>query len=85
MLLLHPDGSSEVITLGHDITNGQRVQVAVPQGSWQGCFLSKPGEFALMGTTVSPAFEFADFEPAEKGELLERYPSQRDLIIRLTH
>lgn len=84
MLQLHPDGSSEVATLGQDIFKGHRVQVVVPQGAWQGCFLNPGGKFALMGTTVAPGFEFADFEPASREKLLEQYLTQRDLIIRLT-
>jgi len=84
MLQLHPDGSSEVITLGRDIFKGNRVQVIVPNGAWQGCFLDPRGKFALMGTTVCPGFEFADFEPANREQLLEQYPAQRDLITRLT-
>jgi predicted cupin superfamily sugar epimerase len=84
MLQLHPDGCGEVIVLGQDIFNGHRVQVAVPHGTWQGCLLNPGGEFALMGTTVAPGFEFADFEPANRGKLLEQYPAYRDLIIRLT-
>jgi len=84
MLQLHLDGAGEVITLGHDILNGQRVQVTVPRESWQGCFLNEGGEFALMGTTVAPGFEDADFEPAQRQDLLQRYPAQQDLIIQLT-
>ncbi|HUT31825.1 MAG TPA: cupin domain-containing protein [Sedimentisphaerales bacterium] len=84
MLQLHPDRTSEVITLGHDVLNGQRVQVAVPAGTWQGCFLNEPGRFALMGTTVVPGFEPADFELAARAELLEKYPNRRDLIVKLT-
>ena len=84
MLQLHPDGSSEVITLGQDIMNGQRIQTSVPRGSWQGCLLSKGGKFALMGTTTAPGFEFADYEEGGKDKLLEQYPSQRDLISKLT-
>ena len=84
MLQLHGDGSSEVITLGQDILNGQRIQVTVPAGSWQGCFLNEGGRFALMGTTVAPAFEFADLEAADSDVLLAQYPSQKDLILRLT-
>ena len=84
MLQLHPDGASEVITLGQDILSGQRVQVIVPRESWQGCFLNKGGKFALMGTTVAPGFEAADFEPAQREDLLQRYPGQRNLIIQLT-
>lgn len=84
MLLLHPDGSSKIVTLGQDIFHGQLVQVIVPRGTWQGCFLNQGGKFALMGTTVAPGFEVDDFELAKSKQLLEKYPSQRDLIIHLT-
>jgi predicted cupin superfamily sugar epimerase len=84
MLKLHGDGSSEVVTLGQDVTKGQQVQTVVPRGSWQGCLLNEGGRFALMGTTVAPGFEFADFETAQRQELLRQYPSQRELILKLT-
>jgi len=84
MLQLHPDGSSEVTTLGQDIMKGQRVQVTVPKNSWQGCFLNEGGRFALMGCTVAPCFELEDFELAQRKELLKQYPGQRDLILKLT-
>jgi len=84
MLQLHPDGSSEVITLGRDILNGQNIQVTVPRQSWQGCFLNQPGKFALMGTTVVPGFESEDFESADREKLLAQYPAQQNLIVQLT-
>ena len=84
MLQLRPDGCSEVIDLGPDITGGQQVQVRVPQGIWQGCFLTEGGKFALMGTTAAPGFESADFELGCRQDLLAQYPGQRDLIVRLT-
>jgi predicted cupin superfamily sugar epimerase len=84
MLQLHPDRTSEIITLGHDVLNEQRIQVTVPAGAWQGCFLNKPGRFALMGTTVTPGFESADFEAGQRIELLKKYPNRRDLILKLT-
>ncbi len=84
MLQLHPDGSSNVIDLGPDITKGQRVQVTVPKDTWQGTFLKHGGKLALMGTTTAPGFELDDFELAKRAELLELYPSRRDLILRLT-
>jgi predicted cupin superfamily sugar epimerase len=84
MLQRHLDSSSEITILGQDIFSGHHVQVIVPQNTWQGCFLNPGGKFALMGTTVAPGFEFADFEPADREELLKQYPTHRDLIIRLT-
>ena len=84
MLQLHADGSSEVITLGQDVLAGQRIQVTVPQDSWQGAFLKQGGKFALMGTTMAPGLEFNDFELGRRKKLLKQYPDQRDLILKLT-
>ncbi|UCF43326.1 MAG: cupin domain-containing protein [Planctomycetota bacterium] len=84
MLQLHPDGSSNVVDLGSDITKGQRVQVTAPKDTWQGAFLKHGGKFALMGTTTAPGFEFDDFELGRREKLLEQYANRRDLILKLT-
>ncbi len=83
-LQLHPNGSTELITLGHDVLNGQKVQVLVPKGVWQGAFVKDDGQFALMGCTVAPGFDFADHEQADRAELLKQYPDRRELIVKLT-
>jgi predicted cupin superfamily sugar epimerase len=84
MLQLRPDGSSEVLTLGQDIVGGQRLQVVVPAGTWQGSFLNEGGEFALLGCTVAPGFEYDDYETGSRGDLLKGFPEQEELIVRLT-
>jgi predicted cupin superfamily sugar epimerase len=81
---LHPDGSGNVVTLGQDILNGQCVQVTVPKNTWQGSLLNEAGKFALMGCSVAPGFQFEDFELGKREGLLNEYPNQRDLILRLT-
>jgi uncharacterized protein len=85
MLQLHPDGSSEIITLGHDILGEQKVQVLVPKGTWQGAFIQPGGKFSLMGCSVAPAFDEADFEIGGREALLAKYPDMRELILHLTH
>ena len=84
MLQLHPDGDSEVVTLGQDIAAGQRLQVVVPRGTWQGALLNEGGEYALLGCTVAPGFEYADYETASRFDLLKEYPEHEELILRLT-
>ena len=84
MLQLHSDGSSELVTLGHNILKGQLIQSTVPKNTWQGCCLNEGGRFALMGCTVAPGFESEDFERGKREELLSQYPNQRILILRLT-
>lgn len=84
MLQLLPDGSGRVITLGPDILNGMRPQVIVMKGVWQGARLLPGGRFALLGTTMSPGFELADYESGKRDVLVELYPQFRDLISILT-
>jgi predicted cupin superfamily sugar epimerase len=83
MLQLFPDGRGEVVTLGSDLAAGQRPQVIVPRGVWQGSFLVD-GAFALLGTTMAPGFDFADYEPGDREQLSAHYPAFTDLVRRLT-
>jgi predicted cupin superfamily sugar epimerase len=84
MLMLHPDGSGQVMVLGHDLAAGQRPQVVVPRGSWQGMRLLSGGGFGLMGCTVAPGFEFADYEHGVRAELTAAYPAFAERIAPLT-
>jgi uncharacterized protein len=52
-------------TLGMDITKGQRPQAVVPAGHWQ--MAKSLGDWTLVGCTVAPGFNFAQFEMAEPG------------------
>ncbi|MGD1994657.1 MAG: cupin domain-containing protein [Anaerolineae bacterium] len=85
MLQLGPDGSGHILTLGSDIVSGMRPQVVVPAGIWQGARLQPGGSFALLGTTVAPGFEYADYTSGEREALLEAYPEFADQIVALTH
>ena len=80
MLQLLPDGSSRTITLGSDLAGGQQPQVVVRGGVWQGCKLASGGKFALMGTTMSPGFDYADYETGVRDGLIAQYPGAAELI-----
>ena len=84
MLQLFPDGSSAVLTLGQDWEAGQQVQVLVPAGVWQGTRLAGDGKVALMGCTVTPGFDFADYRSARYEELVAKWPAEAERIRRLT-
>ena len=84
MLQLKPDGSGAAILLGQNITVGMRLQHTVPGGAWQGSRLAPGGKFALLGTTMSPGFDPADFELGNRAELSARYPAYAPLITMLT-
>ncbi len=72
------------ILLGHDTEAGQVFQAVVKSGCWFASEVAGRGSFGLVGCTVAPGFEFEDFEMAERAELANKYPIQRQLIERLT-
>ena len=80
---LHVDGRRQDWLLHNDCEMG-RPQVIVPRGTWFGARLVKPGGFALVGCTVSPGFDFSDFEMANATDMMARYPQHREWIQRLT-
>jgi predicted cupin superfamily sugar epimerase len=84
MLQLHADGSSAVFTLGPDLSNGQHVQLMVPAGVWQGTRLVGDGKVALLGCTVVPGFDFADYRGGSYAELAAKWPGEADRIRALT-
>jgi hypothetical protein len=84
MVQLRPDGSSAVFTLGADLKAGQQVQLAVPAGVWQGTRLVEGGKVALLGCTVTPGFDFADYESGSFAELVRKWPKEAARIRSLT-
>jgi len=85
MLLLRPDGTGEVTTLGADIASGMRPQILVPAGVWQGLRLMTGGRYALMGTTMAPGFDPADFEKGDGRALIRQFPVYAEWIRALAH
>lgn len=81
---IRPDGERRDLTLGPDPDDGQTLQAMVPAGDWFGAALGPGAPYALVGCTVSPGFEFADFELADRRTLVARYPQHAALIQRLT-
>ena len=51
--------------LGTDVMAGERPQLLVEPGEWQSA--RTLGDWTLVGNTVSPGFEFGQFELAEPG------------------
>jgi predicted cupin superfamily sugar epimerase len=84
MLQLYPDGRSAVFTLGQDLASGQHVQLVVAAGVWQGTRLVGRGKVALLGCTVTPGFDFADYRNGSYSELASRWPAEAERIKALT-
>ncbi|PRD44021.1 cupin [Phyllobacterium phragmitis] len=68
-LKLSDGAASRTVRLGLDLEKGERPQGVVPAGWWQTA--RSLGAWTLVGCTVAPGFDFAQFEMAEPGFLPE--------------
>jgi hypothetical protein len=84
MLQIGADGSSEIRLIGPSVVSGQRPQAFVPAGVWQGVRVAPGGRYALAGATVTPGFDFDDFEMGDAEKLRALCPSRADLIGELS-
>ncbi len=69
IILIYPNGKIETRILGNNLERGESLQIIVPKNVWQGLRLIGNGRFSLMGTTVSPGFDYNDFELGDEEKL----------------
>ncbi|MGD0445265.1 MAG: cupin domain-containing protein [Edaphobacter sp.] len=84
MLQLREGGAGMIVVIGNDLARAQRPQVVVERGVWQGCRLVEGGRWALLGCTVSPGFEFEDYESGVRELLCADWPKFAEPIEALT-
>jgi len=77
-------GRLKTTRLGGGPGEGGVFQHVVPAGVWFGAIPAEGGRFALVGCTVAPGFDFADFELADGVALATEYTAHQDWIRRLT-
>ena len=82
--VLAADGSCRTHRLGRDLTAGELPQAVVVGGDLFAAAVSAADAYALVGCTVSPGFDFADFELPGRAELCRLYPQHSALIERFT-
>lgn len=74
----------EVAQLGPDPDCGQAPQIVVAAGLWLGACVEKAAPYSLVGCTVAPGFDFADFELGRRDELLATFSEHADVVHFLT-
>ena len=82
--VIDQNGEYSEIRLGSDLEAGDVFHAVVKAGCWFASRVQDPRSFALVGCTVSPGFDFADFEIGKRADLLQLYPQHRQVIEQLT-
>jgi predicted cupin superfamily sugar epimerase len=84
VLLLRDGEPGTVARLGRDVEAGERPQIVISTGTWFAAELAPEVSHCLIGCTVAPGFDFADFELVHGPELAARFPAHAARIGRMT-
>jgi hypothetical protein len=84
--MINQEGVYSKIILGPNITEGETLQAVVSAGTYFGAEINNQTQhFSLVGCTVAPGFDFADFKMPERKELLKLFPKHGKIIKKLTN
>lgn len=83
--IINDEHISPRVQLGNNLENDDNIHYVVTKDTWFCAEINDKTSFALMGCTVSPGFDFEDFELGSKDKLLLQYPQHKDLIERFTN
>jgi predicted cupin superfamily sugar epimerase len=78
--MISPAGEARIVTLGREILTGEKLQCVVGAGTWFGARPAPGSGYALVGCTVAPGFDFADFTMGDPDSLKRIFPGLVDLI-----
>jgi len=81
-MLILDEAGGRVEMLGPDPLAGQRPQLLVPAGAWQGA--SSTAGWSLVSTVVTPGFQWPDFELGDRALLAAGFPDFATRIAELT-
>jgi predicted cupin superfamily sugar epimerase len=82
--IIETNGRLHKVKLGKNIKKNEALQAIIPSGRWFAASVDDKTSFSLVGCTVSPGFDFNDFELGERETLLEAYPQHKEMIVSLT-
>jgi uncharacterized protein len=75
----------KILKLGSNMEAGESYQHKVPANCWFGSLVNESNSYSLCSCTVSPGFDFMDFEIAERNTILAEFPRFEKEILLLTH
>jgi len=82
--IISGNGNYSKAVLGLNLSKGEAPQVIIPAGNWFAANVIEENSYSLVGCTVSPGFDFNDFELADKNKLLAKFPRFSEIITKFT-
>ena len=82
--IIDTNGKLSKIVLGKNLLNDEKIQFTIKKNCWFAAELINKKSFALVGCSVSPGFDFEDFEFGNRNFLIKKYPEFKSIILKLT-
>jgi predicted cupin superfamily sugar epimerase len=83
--IISEKGNYSQVIIGNNIDNNESPQYVVSAKDWFAAELVNENDYALLGCTVSPGFDFKDFVLPKRETLLLKFPQHEKIITKLTH
>jgi hypothetical protein len=80
LYIIHSNGLLDEIRMGQNLDNNEIFQHVVESGCWFAAIVNNPSSYSLLGCTVSPGFDYRDWELANIDVLLNIYPQHKSII-----
>ncbi len=84
IIIFNSNNEVQAIILGNDIEAGEQPQAMIPAHTWFGARIKSRKGYSLVSCTVSPGFDFADFELANRNELINQFPQHKGVVEAFT-
>lgn len=84
IVAISPNGTLSKTLMGNNPDKGERFQLLIPKGFWFAAIVNATNSYSLVGCTVSPGFDFDDFEMGKRSDLEKRFPQHKEIINKYT-
>lgn len=82
--IISKKGDYSNVIIGNNLEKDQTPQYIVPAKYWFAAEVINKNDYTLVGCTVSPGFDFNDFELPKKETLISKFPQHSAIITKLT-
>ncbi len=77
-------GNLSEYLLGKNLDEGGKFQLVIKRNNWFAAELKEENSYSLIGCTVSPGFNYEDFELADRNNLQKQFPQHEEIIKKFT-
>jgi predicted cupin superfamily sugar epimerase len=83
--IIDQSGNYSRAKLGRDIQNSESLQIVVKAHSYFAAAVNNLDSYSLVGCTVAPGFEYADWKMPTREKLVDDFPEHKEIIEKFTH